>query len=946
MRLVALIFLFLMPGIALANNASEIVQVIGYVVSIFYPVAGFLIMAAGGVYGADQARKRAGELREQQRRAYNDSLRDRTITRIATNAPFRYVYGHNVRVGSDIVALFSSGSRDEYKHIVCVHAAHQSESIDEVWLNSKPIGALDGNGDVTGGEFMHTTIGSVDSEAHTGTSWTLAHTPVPGSLRVVYGTMVSTSDGMQMEYTAVPFTLTGAGVVVETSRDYFCHYDYVIEYPRVRVTKHLGSPTDPADAQLVALLPGRWTANSLLRGFTYTVIRLDLNHQEFQGGLPSIEVKMNGKLLHDPRDPAFPNDAPLCSSNPALVSADYLMSEMCGVPYTDLPLADYQTAANVCDETITIAGASVAKYTFNGTISADQEPPKMLEGIAASMAGGIVGTSWSCWAGKYVAPVMALSESDIVGSFTFVAGTPGADLYNGVRGQYISAEMGYVVTDFVPYQNATYVVADQREDWNNIDYPFTDSVQRVHNLARIAVEDQRNGFTIKAVFSLKAWVLKPGNRITFTSALLGQSSKVYRVTDKRFGADMGVELTLKEDAASIWDLADAVAVDETPNTNLPNPLTVGLCGNVQMVENIYETTGSAGVRSKATLSWTAPADVTAIDYEVEYKPYTSGTWAELTNVRGTSYAFIDLAPGNYDFRVKARNVLGFVGEYTAIKSFTVYGLLAAPAMPTNFSVAAMSGMGLAVWDKTTDQDVKIGGKAVVRFCPLTTGASWEQSIVVEEFNGDAVNGIVPLASGTYYAKFVDSTGHYSDTAASFVATEALVTGWATVATSTQHTTFAGVKTNVAALDGALRLDSLETIGAQVNLMSTWGMIGSLGGINSSGEYAFDTRLDLGSKAARRFHASLKTLAYDVGDRIGLRGLVSTWPSIGGSVVNDCDVTVLASVSDDDIVYGPWTPFMVADFNCRYADFKVQLASGFSTHNIKLSELSVSVKEPV
>jgi predicted phage tail protein len=85
----------------------------------------------------------------------------------------------------------------------------------------------------------------------------------------------------------------------------------------------------------------------VLRGFTYTVIRLDLRQAEFQGGLPDISVLMKGRKLYDPR-----TGVTAWSQNPALVIYDYLTSEMCGVDPADLPTGHFITAANVCDEQI------------------------------------------------------------------------------------------------------------------------------------------------------------------------------------------------------------------------------------------------------------------------------------------------------------------------------------------------------------------------------------------------------------------------------------------------------------------------------------------------------------------------------------------------------------------------------------------------------------------
>ena len=730
MRLVLLVLL-IFPFQA---DAAPVVSIVGSYLATttgWGAVVGWVLLIGSSVYGANQAKKLAAQQRDEQRRAYNAGLRDRTITRVATDAPWRYVYGR-ARVGSDIVAMFTGGDRDEYKYLVCVHAAHECDAIEEVYVAGKALGTLtspaaDGSQDVTSGDYYLTTTASIDSESHAGPSFTLANTPIAGSFR-------ATAD--YDAFTEItPVSITGADVVMPNSDTYLCHYDYAIGTPRVRVTKHLGTSSDTVDLSLNALpldAPG-WPATSVLRDFCYTVIRLDLTQPEFQSGIPTIEVLLRGKKLYDPRD-----SSTIWNSNPVLAVYDYLLSPMCGVLAADIPTADYITAANVCDETITVDGGSEAKYTINGTVTADQDPRKVLESMAQCMAGNIVATTWSINAGKYVAPVMTLDQSDIVGSLAVVGGTPDADLYNGIRGQYISPENDYVVTDFEPFQNATYVTSDGRELWNGLEFPFTDGVQRIHNLCRIFTEDQRNGFTVRATFSLKTWSLQIGQRVSFTSTFLGQTSKVYRLTDKRFGIDQAVELTLKEDASSIWDVSDAVTVDSTPNTNLPNPFVVGLCGDVQITESLYETTGSAGVKAKATLTWTAPDDVSVIDYEVEYKLRTSGVWIELFNVRGTEYDFLDIAPGRYDFRVKARNILGAVGEYTAIKTFTIYGLTTAPGNVAGFTVKPFNGMAICSWDRTVDLDVKIGGDVVIRFSPLTTGATWLKSVVLPDgkFNGD------------------------------------------------------------------------------------------------------------------------------------------------------------------------------------------------------------------
>lgn len=872
----------------------------------------YILLAAAYVYGKQQQRKREQEARD----SYNASLQDRMATVVSTEAPHVYVYGR-CRVGSAIVVIFTSGSRDEYKHLVCVHAAHECDAIEEIYVANKPLGTLDGNGDVTAGDYFISSTSSIINESHTGSSFTLAHVPVPSSLRIIE---LSDSPSVAVGYQ----TLSGANVTMAVSGNYLCHYEYATGTSRVRAQIHLGEPGEAADATLIAdIAGGKWTAASKLSGYCYTVIRLDLNQPEFQGGVPPIEVLVRGKKLYDPRD-----ESTIWNQNPALALRDYLTSPICGVDAADIPDAYVITAANVCDESLIKVDP---RYTLNGTVNADQDQKQVIESMVQAMAGTMPSTTWEMSAGKYVAPVMALDTDDrttLVGNIAITPGVSDADLYNGVKGRYIAADtdaatgIPWVMTDFEPYQNATYRAADGRDLYASIDFPFTNEKQRVHNLCRIFTEDQRNGYTVTGEFSLKAWTLKLGERETLSNSVFGLNADVFRVMDKKFKPAGMVNLVLKEDAATIWDEADSVAVDDTPNTGLPDPFVIGLCSNIVVTESLYQTTGSAGVKSKATVSWDPPAG-SGLEFELEYKPYISGEWIEVFTGRATSVDLSDLKPQRYDFRVKARNSLA-TGEYTSIYSPTLYGLLALPGDIANFSVLAMNGVALAQWDLTADLDVKIGGRVIIRFSPLTNGAIFGNGTIIAELNGDAVAALLPLATGTYMAKFRDSSGNYSETEATFVATEALVTGWTTVTTSTQHSSFSGTKTRC------------EVSGSNL-IMS---------GAYLDANYAYAATIDCGSIAVRRYHSHIKANAYLATDLIDARGNVDTWTSVDGSTeVNGCDAWQEIRVSDDNSTWSAWQPFTVGDFSGRYAQVRLQMTRDSDVYNIEISELSTAAKIP-
>ena len=821
-------------------------------------------------YKANEIEKQQEEQRRAAIESYNASLKDRTITAVTTEAPHVYVYGR-ARVGSAVVAIFASGSRDEYQHLVCVHCAHEVDAIEEIYISGKALGTLDADGF------------AVNSE---------------------YGT-------------------------------------------NVRVKKHLGTSNDPADATLISEVGGKWDANRVLRGFTYTYVRLNLNQQEFQGGIPSIEVLIKGKKVFDPR-----TNTTAWSENPALCLYDYLRSDFCGVPITDIPSADVETAADICDELITVGALSnVARYTCNGTVSSDQDQSRVINQFVSAMGGGINTTTWEMWAGAYTSPVITIEQDDIVGALSITPGISDADIYNGVTGRFISDENGYVATDFKPYQNVTYRKSDGTDLFVSLEYPFTDKTQRIHNLARIFIEDQRNSFTVKGTFSLKCWDVKVGQRIQLNSAFFGFANKVFRVVGKAYAYTGTVELTLKEDAAEIWDLADAVVVDATPNSGLPNPFSLDTPGTPSITEELYETTGSAGVKARAIIESSGSTSIRATGYIFEYKPASSSTWTVLPSTSNFKIIVDDLAPGQYNFRVKAENAyFSTVSDYSGTAIKEILGLTAKPADITNFNVIALSGRALASWNLTGDLDVKIGGRVVIKHTPETSLGSWESSIILEEFNGDAVNGNLPLLTGTYFAKFKDSSGNYSNTAASFLATEALVTGYNTTDTITEHPTFAGTKTNLAAVDNVLKLVGAVNIDDKLDNIDDWSEIDTIGGLVSLGTYLFNSGMDFGSVVQRKVDVNIQTLSYDSADTVDIWDDFDAVDSIDGGVINSTDATLYYRATNDNPsgspTWGDWTQFIVADVNCRALQFKLELTSGFPTHQIEVSSLTARAREAV
>lgn len=433
--------------------------------------------------------------------------------------------------------------------------------------------------------------------------------------------------------------------------------------------------------------------------------------------------------------------------------------------------------------------------------------------------------------------------------------------------------------------------------------------------------------------NMSMWVLA-------ASDLVPESWRVISVSEVD---DVNAEITAVAYRSDKYDAVEnGLILEEIPTSTLTARQAAPT--DIMISESLY-LVNPAVVGNRITVSWSGSAKY----FELRYRR-DNENWVTVSQLSTSS---IDIAPaeaGHYEFSLIAINAIGSRSvAVTATKE--IIGKVAAPSDVTGFSVIKSGGVALAAWTLHPDLDVQVGGRIAIRHSPKVTGATWQDGYVVEYFAGSVVNGLIPLITGTYMIKAQDSSGNWSQNPASFVATEGMVTGFVTVATSAQAPAFGGAKSNLASGAGVLKLDGSVLIDDMIDPVDEWPKLDGLGGISPSGVYAFDAVMDLGTVGTRRFEADITSLSYDTGDTIDDRpAVIDTWNSFDGDIINDCDVTLYAATTNDDPagapVWSEWTPFFVSDFTCRAAKFKVEFESGQDTHNIELSELTVHAKEPV
>ena len=180
----------------------------------------------------------------------------------------------------------------------------------------------------------------------------------------------------------------------------------------------------------------------------------------------------------------------------------------------------------------------------------------------------------------------------------------------------------------------------------------------------------------------------------------------------------------------------------------------------------------------------------------------------------------------------------------------------------------------------------------------------------------------------------------------FVATEGMVTGLSTLTTITESTGFAGTKSGVEVDGLTLVLSAAGDVDAEPDFDAI-SDLDTLGGLVSSGTYTFNTAYDGVTVATRRYEGDIAVTATDTAADVDDWSDFDAVADLDAAQVNDTDATLYIRTTDDNPAgsptWGAWTPFHVADFTCRAAQFKLELSSGNPSHQIAVSTLAVAIK---
>lgn len=522
----------------------------------------------------------AGEVFKPKAPKIPSAQRERLYSTIDPGAPRKIVLGGATALGNDIRYEEWSGTNQEYlDRIICV-ASHEVQSVNEIWIEDRQAWTLGGGVTSTFSGYLTVTIRTVGTSANTiaingGGTW--------GSAQRLTG----------CAYVHLRFKTTGNSKKTESP--------FASNIPQR--TTFIGNGAKLYDPRLDTTAGGSGTQRSNDQT-TWTWTSTTGNNPALQILFYLLGWKIGGKLAIGR-----------------------------GIPPARIDMASFITAANICEEAVTLAaGGTEQRYRSYGVVSEADSPSAVLDVLLATCAGTLrdVGgqLSLSILYNDLASPVAAFTDTDVLDSFDWQAQRGLDESFNQVRGKRTDPSTNSLY-QLVDYPAVTLTSPDGLERIHTFDLAMVQSASQAQRLAKQELQRAQYQGVFTADFKATAWKCQVGDVVTLTFSALGFSTKLFRVAAQTIRMNGVVSMTLREENSAIyaWSAEESAAV--TPAApSVYNPV------NSPLIQGI--SAAALTIRYPATIPTDPPIgslyfDANAKQFRFEGTPVTTNGVAVTSN---------------------------------------------------------------------------------------------------------------------------------------------------------------------------------------------------------------------------------------------------------------------------------------------------------------------------
>jgi hypothetical protein len=426
-----------------------------------------------------------------------------------------------------------------------------------------------------------------------------------------------------------------------------------------------------------------WPSDAHGQGLAYVYLNIGYNTTQFPA-LPEIRFTVNGKPIFDPR-----SGQTTFSANWALQVNDVLTGDpdLSGLGDPTVNQAQLIAAANICDEEVPNSQGGESRYTQNWYFDTGTAPGDVLAGMMPAACGKLsrIGGEWFIWPAAFLGPSLAMDESFLTDSVTWLPTRKYRDLINVVNGTYVAPNFPYSAVapfsnlydkngfwygetdntfnmafqpdNFPPYlQDTNHGFAANQfliEDGGvTLPYELTlrgvASISTAQRLAKITL--LRNRFQGSGTFpmSMAAWQLQPMDVVEFSFPQLGMSDTLLEVEKMQLtcqpqkDADTGEEGAMALGVSVTFNLTDPIIYewDDTTEEQTIDALpafTQNMLQLTPLAPTSMSVTSSAGtalialdgtVTPRALVQWNSPEDNTVTEIDIQHQMVGAATWID------------------------------------------------------------------------------------------------------------------------------------------------------------------------------------------------------------------------------------------------------------------------------------------------------------------------------
>jgi hypothetical protein len=559
------------------------------------------------------------------------------------------IYGETV-VSGPLVAAFSSGTDNEFLHLFVCLAGHEVDSISNVWLND----TLSTDSKFTGLVTITSHTGTDSQAADAGavsaiTEWTTAHqlkgiaylyvklkwdrdvftSGIPNIKAQVKGKKIYDPRDTLTDWTDNPILCQRDFLLNEFNAASGSVDDTVVaaqanvcdEAVSLRVSSNITVFADAGGGQVTVTsvnhglsegaavtITGTTSYNGTFTATNITVDTFEITDTWVADDAAGLWTKAitaaadggGGQVTITSAAHRLANGTTVTITGTTDYNGDFVIS---AVTANTFEITDTW----VSSQTGTIEAATQARYVANGQLLRNENPINMIERIKTSCAGNNIRQQgkYKLYAGAYVTPTVTLTEDDLRGDIQISTKDSRKDLYNAVKGEYVSVVDNYLPTNFPPLTNSTFETDDGGiQIVKSIELPFTDNGIRAQRIAKIILMKSRQGTKVIFPAKMTAFTLAAWDTVNLTITKLGWSGKSFRILSWSLASDGGgIDLELQEEAAADWawlssdELAIPASVDmpiADPNTIGVIPTPTGLTATARRLEIVLTWTDDSG----------------------------------------------------------------------------------------------------------------------------------------------------------------------------------------------------------------------------------------------------------------------------------------------------------------------------------------------------------------